>query len=83
MQLEEAHEVKFVLDFLPHELIDIVAKGGAALSPLLLFLWWRADTERRDTQRKFDTMVDKTLLAMTELNAVVRGIDRMLSDRHK
>lgn len=55
------------------QILEIIKSGGWALSPFLFWLWWRSDTERRDTQSKLENLSERTIVIMTELKGLLSG----------
>lgn len=58
---------------MPPELLDLIAKGGAALSPIFAFLWWLERSERIALQANLSSLSERTLVLMTELKGLVTG----------
>jgi len=57
----------------PDQIFEIVQKGGWALSPLLFWLWWRSDMERRSLQVKLENLSERTITIMVELKGLLSG----------
>lgn len=54
-------------------ILEIVKSGGWALSPFLFWLWWRSDSERRETQVKLENLSERCIVVMTELKGLLSG----------
>lgn len=54
-------------------ILEIIKSGGWALSPFLFWLWWRSDSERRETQLKLENLSERTIVIMTELKGLLSG----------
>lgn len=67
---------------LPPELLDLVTKGGAVLSPLLLYLWWSERTDRKEAQGKLEAGTREIITAMVETKSAIQAFTSMLPTRH-
>lgn len=55
-------------------LLDIIAKGGAALTPFLAYLWFDERRERRELQKEAVAVTRDTTKALLEAS---NGVDRL------
>lgn len=58
---------------IPPELLDILQKGGAAIAPLLFWLYLSERSERKDLQAQLATLTERTITVMTELKGMLSG----------
>lgn len=53
------------------ELLEYVKAGGGVLAPVFCVLWWLERGERQDSQAELKQVSEKSVVAITELRALV------------
>lgn len=53
------------------ELLEYVKAGGGVLAPVFAILWWLERNERQDSQTELKQVSEKSVVAITELRALV------------
>lgn len=53
------------------ELLEYVKAGGGVLAPVFAILWWLERGERQDSQTELKQVSEKSVVAITELRALV------------
>lgn len=53
------------------ELLEYVKAGGGVLAPVFAILWWLERGERQDSQTELKQVSEKSVVAITELRALI------------
>lgn len=56
------------------DLLDYVRTAGTPAALLFCILWWTERDERKDAQKELKAVAEKSTIAMTELNVLVRQL---------
>lgn len=62
-------------------LIEMARQAGPFAAVVMTTLWWLERQERRETQKKHEENVEKSLTAMTAVEAALHSMSLMLGKR--
>jgi hypothetical protein len=60
------------------EILEYVKAGGGILAPVFAILWWLERGERQDSQAELKQVSEKSVVAITELRALIGQLATIL-----